>query len=93
MVKADGDYLVRYSGNKKCYVATTKWEGVIKHFAIQKSDEVHRTYNIYMVNHLSSVPIMLHVFLVFMISCPPKNGFTPLVRLVVGTCCIAVLHQ
>lgn len=40
MVKADGDYLVRYSGNKKCYVATTKWEGVIKHFAIQKSDEV-----------------------------------------------------
>lgn len=40
MVKADGDYLVRYSGNKKCYVATTKWEGVIKHFAIQKLEEV-----------------------------------------------------
>ena len=40
MIKADGDYLVRYSGNKKCYVATTKWEGVIKHFAIQKLDDV-----------------------------------------------------
>ena len=41
MIKADGDYLVRYSGNKKCFVATTKWEGVIKHFAIQKLEEVH----------------------------------------------------
>jgi len=40
MVKADGDYLIRYSGNKRCYVATTKWEGSIKHFAIQKLDEV-----------------------------------------------------
>ena len=40
MIEMDGDYLVRYSGNKGCYMATLKWEGIIKHFAIQKSDEV-----------------------------------------------------
>ena len=49
MIKADGDYLVRYSGNKKCYVATTKWDGIIKHFAIQKLDEVRTRMYVFSV--------------------------------------------
>ena len=51
MVKADGDYLIRFSGNKQCYVATTKWEGVIKHFAIQKKEEVQITVHTILLLH------------------------------------------
>ena len=66
MVKADGDYLIRFSGNKQCYVATTKWEGVIKHFAIQKKEEVQITvhtilllHSTVIVEHLSLAAVML----------------------------------
>ena len=39
MVKVDGDYLVRFSGNKNCFVTTVKWDNAIKHFAIQKKED------------------------------------------------------
>ena len=36
LLKVDGDFLLRYAENKKCFVLTTQWDGMDKHFIIRK---------------------------------------------------------
>ena len=39
LLKEDGDFLLRYAENKKCFVLTTQWDGMNKHFIARKIED------------------------------------------------------
>jgi len=39
LLKEDGDFLLRYAESKKCFVLTTRWDGMNKHFIVRKTED------------------------------------------------------
>nr|XP_046241599.1 tyrosine-protein kinase Fes/Fps [Scatophagus argus] len=52
----DGDFLVRKSQEKPCYVLSVQWDGACKHFLIQNMDNMYRLDG----ESFPSIPLLIH---------------------------------
>ncbi|XP_065905172.1 tyrosine-protein kinase Fer-like isoform X2 [Dysidea avara] len=59
LLKVDGDFLLRYAENKKCFVLTTQWDGMDKHFIIRKIENQDGIKYSFESNAFSSVSALL----------------------------------